>query len=262
MLNKMKFTKSFFLIAISSILILFSGCSDPDCSSQDTTYTKYTYDEESGQCLGKEIQKDVCGNGVIEDGETYCNCEKDVPKVHPIYGCDGELGEYLEKSCQKDKCILTQNEKVIEQTKTIEFKNSDLTIEGKFLINNPLILNTNDKNGIQTTLSLFKTSSTYDIKNIIVKELKIENSKNIEFGYEQYNKPLAKIGDKLETRKISIADTAEYETKETLKVKIVVSYTKETVNSDGETIKSEEKIETLSGSLGYIPLINPNFYEE
>ncbi len=258
----MKSFKSFFLIIIASFLILLSGCSEPDCSSQDTTYTKYTLDEESGLCLPTQIPKDVCGNGIIEDDETYCSCAKDVDKKTPEIGCDGELGEYLEKTCQKDQCILTQNEKVIEQTKTIEFKNSDLTIEGKFIINNPLILNTNDKNGIQTSLSLFKTSSTYNIKNINVKELKIENSKNIEFGFEEYNQQFSKVGDKLETRKISLADTADYETKESLKVKIVVSYTKETLNSANEVSKSEEKIETLSGSLGYIPLINPNFYEE
>ena len=121
----MKF-KSLILIFFLSFILIFSSCSKAqDCSTQDTKYEKYQFNTDTKSCeVSKTIKKDICGNNVIEEGETYCNCKQDVIKSHPVLGCDGTLGDYLEKSCsEQNECILIQNNKVVEKTKSIELKN-------------------------------------------------------------------------------------------------------------------------------------------
>ncbi len=66
-------------------MFVFSGCGAPDCTEQDSTYTKYTYDEELKECkVLKQIPEDECGNNVAEEGETFCNCADDIMKTLPL----------------------------------------------------------------------------------------------------------------------------------------------------------------------------------
>jgi len=71
--------------------------------------------------VSKSIPKNQCGNNILEDKETYCNCPSDVAKTHPVYGCNGTRGMYLEQSCSKDKlCVYKNNIKVVKTPKTID----------------------------------------------------------------------------------------------------------------------------------------------
>lgn len=254
----------FLFLAIS--LIFLAGCSNPDCSSQDTTYKKYKFDEKLGECaIDKSIPQNQPDNGIIEDGETYCNAPQDVPKDYPdeALGCNGEIGKYLEKSCNdKKECVLTQNEKVVENTISKELKNSEIVFDVRTTYNNPFILNTEDLNKIEFEITLFKFPQAYtNIKNIIVQELKLEDTNSRVLGNVEYNEKLSTIGDKLPIKKVSLAATSKYETELSMKIKLIVSYTKETLDKDGSVLRSEDKIETLTESLPRITIINPDFYD-
>ncbi len=254
------------IITILTILItltFISACSQEDCSLKDTTYEKFTFNKELGECVSKKIKENVCGNKIPEDKETYCNCPSDVKKTHPIYGCSGTTGEYLENTCnEKTKiCGLYQNKKVVNENKELQFKNSNIIINGNFNLNRPFILNTQDNNKVEIQLSLFNTPSTSkNIEKIIIKDISIENSKGVKLGKYIFNKELINIGDKTDSIKIELADTIKAESKETLKIKINIEYTIEYLDSKGEITKTENKIETLTSSLGSWEFINPNFY--
>lgn len=259
----MKFKTLFFTLFLATTLI-FAGCSsDVDCSGEDTKYIQYIYDKDTKLCVvANQVQKNVCGNGVIEDGENYCTCSKDVQKSHPTLGCDGTLGDYLEKSCNVDKkCTLTQNNKVVEQIKSSEFKNSDLILSGRFKLNKPFIQNSDDSNVIESSLELFKYPSTSSIiSDVVVNEIIVENSAGILFASQELNKPLSTLGSSLDKIYLDLADVTKYYSKESLKVKVIVSYTKDSLSSSGEITKSEDKKETLTASLGSWEIINPNFF--
>lgn len=268
--NKQTYKKTniLFLLLLSTMLI-FSGCGDPiDCSDSDTDYLKYNLDEETDECVVyKEIEENECGNGVAEadNDETFCNCPKDVKKTHPVLGCDGELGDYLEKSCSAEKtCELTQNKKVISQEKSIDFKHADSTFRADFKINTPFILNTDDSNSIKLDLSYFKgpTSTSIKVKDMIVKEVTLESSKGITYGTQTYNERVNVLGQKLQSKEFHLSETRTYESKESLKANLVISYTKEIYSYTGEVTKSEAKIEEITVSLGSWTIINPNFYEK
>ncbi|MDA3855867.1 MAG: hypothetical protein PF569_06395 [Candidatus Woesearchaeota archaeon] len=259
--------KNLIFISLIISLIFISGCgSDIDCSLEDTTYKKYKFDEDTNECvIDKSIPQNSPTNGVIEDGETYCNAPEDVPKDHPDedLGCDGNLGEYIDKVCNEQKeCVFTQNEKVVENTISKELKNSDIVFDVRTNYNEPYILNTDDENNIELDITLFKfPQSSVNIKNIIVQEIKLEDSYSKLLGNIEYNEKISKIGDKLPTKKISLSDTTRYESSQSVKVKLIVTYTKETLDRDGKIIKTEDKIETLIESLPKITIINPNFYD-
>lgn len=258
----MKFSRLFFCLAVFC-LIVFSGCGKEDCSELDSTYEKYSWDDEVGECvLSKSVKRNVCGNGVAEEGETFCNCPDDVQKSHPKFGCMGEVGDYLEKVCdEKFECVLAQNELVIDKTKVVEFKNSDVNFEGRFTLKDPFILNTVDDNRIEADISLFKTTSASNIKDLVVQELKIENGAGLLLASEVYSESVGSVGDSLSLKRIGISEISKYESRESLKLKLIVSYTKEFLDTKGEVVKTEEKIETLVGSLGSWDIVNPKFYE-
>ena len=264
----MRKSNSFIFIFLSFVTLILAGCGeDPDCSSNNTDYAKYTWDKESKECkLTTKLEKNVCGNSVIEDDENYCNCPNDVFKEHPELGCDGSIGEYLDNTCVNNReCVMTQNDKVISQIKSIDLKNSDVHFRADFTINSPYILNTDDENLVEVDIELFKfISTTNNIINIEVKELIVENSASINFATIDYNQAIASTpGTILRSKEFPLSQTDRYEKKESLKVELVVSYTKETISSSsGEVIKSEDKVESLKGSLGSWTIINPNFYEE
>lgn len=243
--------------------IIFASCSsDPDCSSQDTSYKKYGYDENLEQCVVVEsIQQDVCGNGVQEDGETYCNCPKDVGQDHPDLGCFGSTGEYLENVCQEEKCVLSKNDKVVEQTKKLEFRNTDLTFEGLISLDTPYILGSYEPSEIVIDMTLFSTSNSYNIKDIRVDAISIEDTSSTLLASSQYNEPVSMLDPKLERKVLTLSETTEYEMQQQLRVNLIVSYTKEYLNSQGQVTKTEQKKETLTSSLGRWEIINPNFFE-
>lgn len=258
--------KNILFLLITSVVLLLAGCSKvPDCSEMDTTYEKYKLNTETTTCeLYKEIEKNQCGNGVVEEGnnEDFCSCPKDVAKTHPTLGCYGSKGEYLEYTCtQSETCELQQNNKVVEQTKSIDFKSSDITLRGEFSINTPFILDTVDNNKVTANLDYFKgpSSSSVKLRNVLVKELILKNSKGITFGTQDYNEQLSALGQNLRVKEFELSKTTSYQSSETLKAELVVSYIKDTYNSKGEVSKSEEKIETLKATIGTWDVINPNF---
>lgn len=252
--------KNFIIIFLFFFFFIISGCSKIDCSEKDTTYQKFTLDEQSGECVPHNIQKNVCGNRVAEEGENFCNCPKDVP----TNDCQGKIGDYLIKKCNEDTktCGLYQNEKVILVNKELDFKNSDMTIVGDISLNNPFILNSDDKNKVKIKLTLFKYSTvpTIVIRDIILETFSIENNVNTKFGsYEFNNIIFKKIGDKSPIFEIGLFDTDKYISKENLRFNLVVSYVKDTYNNQGDIILSEPKKEILVSSIGQWNIINPKF---
>lgn len=260
----MNFRFNIFFIFVLFALI-FSGCSKEDCSLKDTTYKKYSYDDTLKQCVvSKTIKENVCGNAVIETGETFCNCPKDVIQTHPTLGCTGTLGTYLEKGCSEEKmCVLKQNEKVVMQPKSVEFKNSDITFNTIFNLNLPYIQNSFDENKVEIEVKLFKLNTqSVNIKNIIVKEITFEDANSIILATAVYNEQIDMSKYTLSKKVVEFSDVSKYEKKEAIKVKLVVTYDKEYLDSTGKVIKNENsKIETLIGSLGTWTIINPNLYE-
>ena len=251
---------------IMTFSLFFSGCTKvPICEEQNTPYIKYVLDKETSKCIiSEEIEKDVCGNGIAEESndETFCSCPEDVTKTHPTLGCKGEKGDYLEYRCSKqDKCELFQNAKIVNQIKSIEFKNTDLKFNVDFSIPSPFILDTLDNNVIKADLTYFKgsTSNLIKLSNIVVKELNLKNSAGIKFGENKYNEIVSTPGQKLNSKNFELAKTTKYFTTESLKSELVISYTKSIFNSKGEVTKTEQKIETLKASLGNWEIINPNF---
>ncbi len=260
----MNFKRLFFPFSII-FLIFLSACSGPvDCSSQDTSYVKYTYDSEQELCVvSNQIQKDVCGNGIIEDGESFCSCAKDVPKVHPTLGCNGEEGEYLEYTCSSEQtCVLAQNKQIVEQTKSLEFKNSDVVFSARVNLNKPFIQNLYNENKVVLDIELLKLPQTSSrISGIIIDEILIENSQGIIYSSNVLNKAFTTLGSKQDNLEFSLSDTTKYKSSESLKFKVLVSYTKEFLDSKGAVTKTENKVETLTASLGTWEIVNPNFLD-
>ena len=263
-MNKTK-TKNILFLILTSTLLLLAGCTKiPDCTQKNTDYEKYKLNEETTTCeLYKEIERNSCGNGIYEEAndETSCNCPEDVPKSHPN-ACKGSYGDYLEKACtEQETCELQQNKKVVGQTKSVDLKNTDLTFRANFGINVPFILDTVDDNKINVNLDYFKgpTSSSIKLRNIVVKEMILKNSGGIIFGTQNYGEQMTSLGQKTQTKYFKLAQTTKYESKENLKVELIVSYIKDTYDSKGEVLRSEEKIETLKVAIGTWVLINPNF---
>lgn len=248
------------------ILVLFiSACSSQvDCSEQDTTYQKYSYDESLKECVvSKSIQRDVCGNKIMESGETYCNCEEDVSKTHPENGCFGTAGEYVELACNsKEQCVeFKAEDKVVSQSKKVTFKNSDLTFEGIFQIEVPIVINTDDQTRLPLEVELFKTSSSVSIRDVVVNSISLDSFSGIQFSSVDYNQELAKPGDKLLVKDFTLSGVSDYSSRQRLSLTMKVSYIRETIDSKGEIVKSENKIESLKADLGTWEIINPKLFE-
>ena len=260
------FKRNFFFVATFSLLILFAGCSgsDFDCSERDTQYIKYGYDPETRTCVViQTIRMNECGNGVIEEGENHCNCPRDVPASHPLLGCEGTIGDFVEKACKQNKCAVLQNSKVVDQTRNVEFRNSDLTFNSEFTLGVPFVLNTEDNNRVEIKLNLFRTASgNTRISNIRVGELVLENTGGIRYGSVNYNQRVDSVGTSLPSVSMELSDTTRYSVRENLRARLTVSYTRDILNNAGEVTRSEDKIETITSSIGTWEIINPRFHAD
>ncbi len=256
----MKSSNSIILLFLIIGSLFFVSCGEtPDCSIHDTTYGKYIYDEESKTCkLDKSIKKNFCGNGIIEEGEDFCSCPKDVSKTHKTLGCLGEEGNFLEKQCENLKCVLKQNNKVTLEKKSLDLKNSDLTFKVEIDIFKPFVINSVEDNSININVELFNLNTQrINIKDILVKSIEIKNLKEILLGEIDINTKFEKIESKATNLKIKINDLPNYTNNEYLKLELTVTYTKEYLNSKGEVEKTDNKKEILKYSLGNYIIINP-----
>ncbi len=262
----MSFKKIFIFILIISTIFISACGKEPDCTQQDTTYQKYRYDKEQGKCiLYKQIEQNKCGNGIKEKGETYCNCPADVQKTDATVGCNGNLGDYLSKTCDdfKKECILSENSKVISEQKTVEFKLTDLMFRGTISYKTPLIINIETENMVKMDLTLIDITNTDNkkIENIYVKELRIEDPSSKVLGKMSFNTKLKNIGESLPLAQTQIFDTQKYETKQTIRLKLDVNYDVVSFDKEGKETKREQKIQTITTSLAGFTIINPNFYK-
>lgn len=253
--------KIYFIFLLIPMLVL-AGCGeDPDCSSYDTTYQKFSYNSETKQCeVTRNIQRDVCGNGIIEKDETYCNCPEDVPEEHPEFGCFGAVGAYLEKTCnQKKECGLYQNERVVEQTRSLDFRNSDITFSSRITLGSPFIQFSDDNNKISINLEVFQINTNVQITNINVQNLLIEGtSTGTLYAEVPYNQKVTNRGDKLTPKQIELAAAPKYEHKEQLRLTLAITYDRSILDRDGNVVRTEQKVERLVASLGNWDIINPN----
>ena len=260
----MKF-KNLLIIFFLSITMIFAGCSgSKDCSEFNNDYERYSFDEELKECVVyQSVQKDICGNGVIDGDDTFCSCPADVPKTHPTLGCSGELGDYLEKSCSEElECSYTKNNKVVLQPKSIEFKNNDLNFKSTVKIDTPFVLNTIDESVLLFETELFQIYTSNPLRNINVRDLTIKNRGSTILGSITYDTDIQGQGSKLPSAKVNLGDTNAYKSQEDLIFEMIVSYTVDNVDRDGNVVSSDEKLVTLSSGLGRWTIINPNFFEE
>lgn len=261
----MKSKSIFLILGILISAFIFSSCSEPDCTGSNTVYKTYTYDKELKVCVvSKEIPKDKCGNKIKEDGETFCNCPTDVEKSNKEFGCQGNYGDYLSYQCDdfSKECVLAENDKVIEETKSLQFKNSDMIFDAKAVYDSPFLLNAHEENKFKISISLFNfLGSGKQYKNILVKELKVKDSNSNLLGEIIYNQGVSKIGDNLNIMETSFSDTKSYDFTTTLKLELIVSYTVDYLDRYGEVTKTENRVETFSASISKFKVINPNFYD-
>lgn len=258
--------KKIYILFLSIILILAGCSSDPECSTYDTRYETYGFNEETQSCeVVNSLQEDVCGNGVEEEGETYCNCADDIPKEHPEFGCFGEVGEYVENACNQrtQECGLYTNDKVVEQTKSLEFSNRDITFDSRIVLTNPFIQNTDDENRVSVDIEVFSISDSVQLENIMIESLILEGrTSGVLFADIPYNQQVSSRGDQLGTKLLELNSISSYEQRENLQFTLVVSYTRNILNRDGEITRSEEVVDRLTASLSRWDIINPNLYEE
>ena len=257
--------KKLFNFLFVFFLVILVSCSNNsfDCSSYDTNYEKYTYDMESEKCiLTEKIRENICGNSILEEDETYCNCPTDVLKEHPNLGCFGSEGEFLENICSdKLECVLSENEKVSQETKEVVFKNSEINIKADMTIKKPFIINAVEDNKINFEFELFEVQTNrVAISNIILKEIVIKDSKGVVIASKDIDKNLAKIDDKI-NEDLEVNNMGEYSNNLNMKAELIVDYRKVSLNSQGEEIKSENKREILKYSLGYYIILDANFLE-
>ena len=258
--------KKIILISFLSLTILLAGCSsDVDCSTKDTTYTKYGLNEETGECeVVEELEEDVCGNGVKEDGETYCNCEEDVGKEHPEDGCFGEVGQYLENACsQANQCVVQENSKVTSQTKQLEFRTNDLEIKGEFTLDSPYITSEDLNNAIEMQLQLFSVDQDEkNVKNIKVQSVQFFNRDDVKLAQSNLGQSFSGMGSTLNPESVVLEPLPEREEDISLIVNIPITYTVEHLDREGKVERTEQKIEELRESLGRWTFINPEFIDE
>ena len=254
--------KIYYLILFISMLVL-AGCGqDPDCSTYNSKYEKYGYNSEIKSCeIITSIPKNKCGNGIIEDKETFCNCPEDVPKEDPELGCFGTFDNYIENSCnlRTKECGFYQNDKVVDQTRSLDFKNSDITLNSRITLGNPFVQFTDDNNKVNLDLEVFEINSDVKISNIEIKSILIEGtSTGTLYADIIYNQKVTKRGDKLVSKQVELSAAPKYNHKEQLRLTLVVTYTRGILDRDGQVIRSEDKVERLVASLGNWDIINPN----
>lgn len=254
--------KKLFLLLVP-ILILLSGCGeDPDCSENNTDYVTYKYDAESESCVvASTVQKDVCGNSIIEEGENYCNCAKDVSVSHPILGCEGSVGDYVEKVCRSEVCVYDVNSKVVSQTKIIDFQGEGIGFKGEIKLGNPLVFNTYTPSTIELTIepSFIAESDTYKLKNIKVNSLEILDESQTKLADINYGEIIEGFDTSI-TKKFELEPINRYNQEVTLIMYFSVTYDAEIYDGIGTLVRTDTKRETVSGGLGW-SAINPDFYE-
>jgi len=252
----------FFLI----VAFLVSSCNKeiPDCSLQDNTYEKYSYNPDSNQCvLTSTIQKDVCGNKIIEEGETACNCPKDVDINTPNSngGCSGSKGEFLKYYCEdKTKtCELAVTDKVEKKSSNPILRASgEFEFDSKIYYFQPFMT---DRHKIKVDLYLkdIKNSESVKIKDIVLRKAYIETSSDL-LGTIDLNK---KFSEKFEDYSFEIPlDQFSFDTFDTsyknIKIRLFLSYNRESY-SNGKLSGVEEKTIDLKESfLDELKLINPS----
>lgn len=245
----------FFLFLLSVTLLLFSGCGDeiPICSEQDTTYTKYLWDEDIEECIvSKEITENVCGNGIKEDGETYCSCPDDVSnKELPIDqgGCSGNKGDFLEYKCSDEtkQCELKITEKVKKISKLLTLKSgSSFAIDGQVNYFVPFM---KDRHTVDIDFMLKNILDTPDIKikDLTIRKVYLVTQANELLGEKTIDKKFKDLYDNFKTS-ISLdsfsIDTFNVDMRNT-NLKVLISYTKETYSkTDG--VYSLSKSENLN----------------
>lgn len=194
----------FFIVLILISTIVLSGCGKKviDCSTKNTSYIKYKYDEKSDQCvISSQITKNVCGNGIAEKGETFCNCPKDVLKTVSLEkgGCSGSKGDYLSYECNKNtkECELISTIDVKQESKLLSFNSGNyFALETEVYYNTPFIV---DRDKIKFTIMLKSSLNTdfLKIRNITIEKIYIKTAQNVFLGEATVKQKLYKQFDEI-----------------------------------------------------------------
>jgi len=254
-----KFINVLLVILLLLTIILLSGCGQkPNCSQYNTKYKTYSYNEKTGQCvLIKSIPKNVCGNGIPEPGETYCNCPQDVSATNPQYGCSGSVGKYLVHKCDNNKkCGLFPNKSIVYITKDLTYlKDSYVFLDLKLTIQNPIIYNTEQNTKIKYDLSLFNVASSrsLNITNIHIDSIYLIDSSSNVYAEADLNKDLT-LNNNLEGF-LNIDEFNGFDIHKYLYLVVTLSYVKHFYNN-GKEIKKETIKTRFKQSLGNWELIN------
>lgn len=203
--------KNFFLLlgVLLSLMLIFAGCGgkEIDCSTQNTPYVKYTYDEDQKECVVlSSVQMNECGNGVPEEGENYCNCPVDdggdVEKDDSEFGCFGNEGDYLSYSCNEDtnSCELYITDKVQKNQKLVSLNNGktfQFDVQVEYF--KPFILDERNNNiKLKFLLKNIRDEDRYKIKDIVIRNVYVVTRDGRILGEKNINKMFAKKLDSYE----------------------------------------------------------------
>lgn len=233
-----------------STLFLLASCGEDqavlDCASQNNEYVTYAFDEETASCyIVSEIDRDVCGNDIAEEGETFCNCPEDISQTLPLEegGCNGDKGEFLSYACREDECVLEVTDKVTTSTKIVDMSaGSDVKLGASISYAYPFMI---DRHNFDVRVSLddFMNTENIKIKKVNIVKAFIVSSAGDQLGRADIRKEFKSKFDEIpfnvELSGFSF-DTFNQEYRN-VEFKLQGTYVKETYDNDGKLIKSEEK---------------------
>ena len=294
----MNIYKKFLILIFFCFLFLFSSCGEiPDCSTQNTEFEIYGYDEDKEKCviekkipnceekntdykiyeydsnknecfLSEEIEKDSPTNGIIEEGETFCNAPDDVPKNHSEFGCFGNMGDYLEYQCKNNECILDKTKDVITEVREVNVKRGSyfnflftITFPKPYIYTYNTDLDFDDT--INFNIELFNLIASEDLKieDLVIESIQIKDGRLNLISEIIINEEFKKIKDSI-SLDFRIDEKIEFESVDKIYFDVTVSYTKDKYD-DGELYESEDIREVLKKNyINKYTFINPNYFEE
>ncbi len=262
---------NFLIVFAICFLFLFSGCSAKveDCSGLDSVYENYAWDEELKECIvSQTLQRDVCGNGIAEDGETYCNCPEsgggDVAEDDPEYGCSGNKGVYLEFMCsEENECVLEVNDKIEDITarKDFDINSGAFNLEILASYKQPFMI---DRHWMEVEVFLKKLedSSKKKISNVRIKTISIETRDGEVLGYIEWNKAFTDLYQRSDVPiQLDRVSMSTFDKKyRFVNVVLFGTYDKIEYNTQGEIYKDDKNlpIEIKYQFDSEFDVINPN----
>jgi len=135
------------------------------------------------------------------------------------------------------KCHIVLRWGIVKFNEFLYFKNSDLTINGNFVLNYPFIQNSVDEDKLEMSLRLTNIQTQgVGIRDILIKEVTIEDSSSTLLATAIYNEYVDMKSNMATKKLLLLSEVNKYDQVDQIKVKI-------------------------ENSIGQWTIINPNLYD-